>query len=63
MGPWITTKDEIADPNNLEVKGWLDGEPFAVGNTSSYRFKIEEVVAEASRYFTLEPGDVICMGT
>lgn len=63
MGPWITTKDEIADPNNLEVKGWLDGEPFAVDNTASYRFKIEEVVAEASRYFTLEAGDVICMGT
>lgn len=63
MGPWVTTRDEIADPDNLDVKGWLDGEPFAVDNTSSYRFKIEEVVAEASRYFTLEAGDVICMGT
>ncbi|MCD7060646.1 fumarylacetoacetate hydrolase family protein [Pelagibacterium xiamenense] len=63
MGPWITTADEIADPNSLDVKGWLDGKPFAVDNTSSYRFKIEEVVAEASRYFTLEPGDVICFGT
>lgn len=63
MGPWITTADEVADPNALEVKGWFDGEPFAIDNTSSYRFKIEEVVAEASRYFTLEPGDVICFGT
>lgn len=63
MGPWVTTRDEIADPNRLEVKGWLDGKPFAVDNTESYRFKIEEVVAEASRYFTLEPGDVICFGT
>ncbi len=63
MGPWLTTADEIKDPNNLEVKGWLDGEPFAVDSTSSYRFKVEEVVAEASQYFTLEAGDVICFGT
>jgi 2-keto-4-pentenoate hydratase/2-oxohepta-3-ene-1,7-dioic acid hydratase in catechol pathway len=63
IGPWITTADEVADPNNLEVKGWLDGEPFAIDSTSSYRFKVEEVVAEASQYFTLEPGDVICFGT
>lgn len=62
-GPWITTADEVADPNNLKVEGWFDGEPFAVDSTSSYRFKIEEVVAEASRYFTLEPGDMICFGT
>jgi len=63
MGPWLTTADEVKDPNNLEVKGWLDGEPFAVDSTSSYRFKVEEVVAEASQYFTLEAGDVICFGT
>ena len=63
MGPWLTTADEVKEPNNLEVKGWFDGEPFAVDSTSSYRFKVEEVVAEASRYFTLEPGDVICFGT
>lgn len=63
IGPWVTTADEVADPNALEVKGWFDGEPFAVDSTASYRFKIEEVIAEASRYFTLEPGDIICFGT
>lgn len=63
IGPWITTADDVADPNNLEVKGWFEGEPFAIDSTSSYRFKVEEVVAEASQYFTLEPGDVICFGT
>ena len=63
MGPWLTTADEVADPNDLEVKGWFDGEPFAVDTTASYRFKVEEVIAEASRYFTLEPGDVFCFGT
>ena len=63
MGPWLTTADEVSDPNNLEVKGWFEGEPFAVDTTASYRFKVEEVIAEASRYFTLEPGDVFCFGT
>lgn len=63
MGPWITTADEIDDPNNLSVKGWFDGEIFAEDSTSNYRFRVEEVVAEASRYFTLEPGDVFCFGT
>jgi len=63
MGPWVTTADEVPDPNNLEVKGWFDGEPFAVDSTASYRFKVEEVIAEASRYFTLEEGDVFCFGT
>lgn len=63
IGPWLTTADEVADPNALDVKGWFDGEPFAIDSTASYRFKIEEVIAEASNYFTLEPGDVICFGT
>lgn len=63
MGPWITTSDEVEDPNALSVRGWLDGELFAEDNTGNYRFRIEEVIAEASRYFTLEAGDVICFGT
>lgn len=63
VGPWITTADQIADPNALEVRGWIDGAPFAVDNTASYRFTVQQVIAEASRYFTLEPGDIICMGT
>jgi 2-keto-4-pentenoate hydratase/2-oxohepta-3-ene-1,7-dioic acid hydratase in catechol pathway len=63
MGPWLTTADEIADPDALGVTAWIDGAPFAVDNTASYRFKVAQVIAEASAYFTLEPGDVICMGT
>lgn len=63
MAPWITTADEVSDPNNLSVTGWFDGEVFAEDSTSSYRFPVEEVVAEASRYFTLEPGDMFCFGT
>lgn len=63
MAPWITTADEVPDPNNLPVTGWLDDEVFAQDNTANYRFRVEEVVAEASRYFTLEPGDLFCFGT
>lgn len=63
MGPWITTRDEVADPNQLDVVGDLDGEVFARDRTSNYRFSIEECIAEASRFFTLEPGDMISFGT
>lgn len=63
MGPWITTADEIADPNTLEVSGTFDGEPFAIDSTSNFRFSVQEVIADASEWFTLEPGDVICFGT
>lgn len=63
MGPWITTADEVDDPNDLQVSGWLNDEPFTVDHTGNYRFSIEECIAEASRYFTLEPGDLISFGT
>ena len=62
-GPWLTTADEVPDPNSLEIRAWVDGEQFAVDSTSSYRFTIQEVIAEASRFFTLEPGDLFSFGT
>ena len=63
MGPWITTCDEVADPNDLHVEGTLDNETFTVDHTGNYRFSVETCIAEASRYFTLEPGDLISFGT
>jgi 2-keto-4-pentenoate hydratase/2-oxohepta-3-ene-1,7-dioic acid hydratase in catechol pathway len=63
MGPWLTTADEIADPNDLEVRGFANGEPLTVDSTSNYQFSIEKLIAEASRFFTLEPGDIIHCGT
>ena len=63
MGPWITTSDEVKNPNNLKVPADLDGEIFAEDHTSNYRFSIQSCIAEASRYFTLEPGDIISFGT
>jgi 2-keto-4-pentenoate hydratase/2-oxohepta-3-ene-1,7-dioic acid hydratase in catechol pathway len=63
MGPWLTTADEIDDPNNLNVRGYVDGEVYADDSTSNYFFPVERVLAEASIWFTLEPGDCVHCGT
>ena len=63
MGPWVTTSDEVKDPNKLSVTGSLNEEIFTNDHTSNYRFSVEECISEASRYFTLEPGDLISFGT
>lgn len=63
MGPFVTTADEIDDPNNLGIRAWFDGEKFSEDATTSYTYPIETCIAEASRYFTLMPGDVIQFGT
>lgn len=63
MGPWITTADEVPDPNDLHVTGTLDGEEFTRDHTGNYRFAIERCIAEASSYFTLRPGDLLSFGT
>lgn len=63
FGPWITTRDEIADPNALSVVASIDGDVFTRDSTANYRFSIQRCIAEASRYFTLMPGDIISFGT
>ena len=63
MGPWLTTKDEIANPNALRVRGYIDGECYADDSTANYFFPVERVIAEASKWFTMEPGDCIHTGT
>jgi 2-keto-4-pentenoate hydratase/2-oxohepta-3-ene-1,7-dioic acid hydratase in catechol pathway len=63
MGPWLTTSDEVPDPNNLNVVGYLDDEIFTEDHTGNYRFSVEKCISEASKYFTLEAGDFISFGT
>ncbi|MFY0633318.1 MAG: fumarylacetoacetate hydrolase family protein [Vannielia sp.] len=63
VGPWVTPAAEVPDPNALAVVADIDGEVFARDNTGNYRFRVETCIAEASRYFTLEPGDMISFGT
>ncbi|ETR77060.1 2-hydroxyhepta-2,4-diene-1,7-dioate isomerase [Afipia sp. P52-10] len=63
LGPWLVTKDEIADPQNLSM--WLDvnGERQQTGTTATMIFKIPKIIAYVSRFMTLLPGDVIVTGT
>jgi 2-keto-4-pentenoate hydratase/2-oxohepta-3-ene-1,7-dioic acid hydratase in catechol pathway len=63
MGPWLTTKDEVADPNNLRVRGYIDGECYTDDSTANYFFSVERVISEATKWFTMEVGDCIHTGT
>jgi 2-keto-4-pentenoate hydratase/2-oxohepta-3-ene-1,7-dioic acid hydratase in catechol pathway len=62
MGPYITTTDMIADPNKLAIKGWLGNDLVTNDSTSNLTFNVQQVVAQASRFMTLEPGDIIHFG-
>jgi 5-carboxymethyl-2-hydroxymuconate isomerase len=62
-GPWITTADEVPDPQALSVRTWLSGELMQDGTTADMVFGVAELVAFISSSFTLEPGDVITTGT
>ncbi len=63
IGPWLVTTDEIKNPQSLDM--WLDvnGERRQTGNTRTMIFGVTQLIADLSRYMTLEPGDVITTGT
>ena len=63
IGPWLVTRDEVPDPQNLDL--WLDvnGQRMQTGNTSTMIFSVRHIIAYCSRYMTLQPGDVITTGT
>jgi 2-keto-4-pentenoate hydratase/2-oxohepta-3-ene-1,7-dioic acid hydratase in catechol pathway len=63
LGPWLVTKDEIRDPQNLSM--WLDvnGEKRQRGNTKTMIFDCRYIVWCCSQYFVMEAGDVILTGT
>ena len=63
IGPWIVTKDEIADPHALDIRMVINGEVLQDSNTKHLIFKIPELVAYLSSVFTLEPGDIVSTGT
>ncbi|MDY7393988.1 fumarylacetoacetate hydrolase family protein [Aureibaculum sp. 2210JD6-5] len=63
LGPFIATKDEIEDPNNLELWLEVNGERLQHSSTSDFIFNVEEVVSYISQYMTLLPGDIISTGT
>jgi 2-keto-4-pentenoate hydratase/2-oxohepta-3-ene-1,7-dioic acid hydratase in catechol pathway len=55
--------DQVTQPNNLELQLKVNGEVRQQGNTAHMMRSIEEIIAEISIYFTLEPGDIILTGT
>ena len=63
LGPWLVTKDEIKDPQSLDM--WLDvnGEKRQRGNTKTMIFDCRHLVWYCSQFFVMEPGDVIVTGT
>lgn len=63
VGPWLVTKDEIADPNNLDLWLKVNGEIKQNSNTRNFIFKVDKVVSYISLFMTLLPGDMISTGT
>ena len=63
IGPYLVTKDEINDVNNLNMELDLNGERMQTGNTSKMIFSVAEIISHLSQLFTLHPGDVIITGT
>lgn len=62
-GPWITTADEIEDPQNLKLITKINGEIRQNSSTSKMFIKIPEIVSKLSKVMTLEKGDIISTGT
>lgn len=63
LGPWITTRDEIANPNALDLSIRVNGEVRQDSNTRMLIFDVQRLIEYASRFYTLHPGDVIMTGT
>ncbi len=63
LGPWLVTKDEITDPQNLDLWCEVDGTRLQSGTTANMIFPITKLVAYTSHFMVLEPGDVIITGT
>ncbi|NUU38662.1 ureidoglycolate lyase [Pseudomonas sp. C2B4] len=63
LGPWLVTRDEIADPHTLDLWLEVDGHRYQNGNTRTLIFNVPQLIAYLSRCMSLQPGDVISTGT
>ena len=63
VGPWLVTRDEVKDPQNLGMWLELNGKRMQTGNTSTMVYGVAYLVAYLSQFFTLYPGDIITTGT
>lgn len=63
IGPWLVTKDEVPDPQNLRLWLSVDGVMRQDGSTKTMIFPVAELVSYVSQFMSLQPGDVITTGT
>ena len=63
IGPWLVTKDEITDPQNLNLWLEVDGHRYQNGNTRTMVFDVATIVSYLSQFMSLQAGDVIATGT
>jgi 2-keto-4-pentenoate hydratase/2-oxohepta-3-ene-1,7-dioic acid hydratase in catechol pathway len=63
IGPWLVTKDEVPDPQALDMWLDVDGKRFQNGSTKTMIFGVKTLVSYISRFMSLQPGDVIATGT
>ena len=63
VGPWLVTRDEVPDAQNLALSLEVNGVTKQSGNTSTMIFPVDKIVSFVSRFITLQPGDLIITGT
>ena len=63
IGPYIVTKDEVKDINNLNLSLDVNGKRMQTGNTNTMIFNVDYIVSYLSKYMSLQPGDIITTGT
>jgi len=63
LGPYIVTKDEVKDPNNLNLWLKVNGDYVQKGNTNDFIFNVQKVISYLSQFMSLMPGDIISTGT
>ncbi|MDE4133091.1 fumarylacetoacetate hydrolase family protein [Phaeobacter sp. QD34_3] len=63
IGPWLVTRDEVADPQNLALSCDVNGKRMQTGTTGKMIFSVAEIISHLSQLMTLHPGDVIATGT
>ena len=63
IGPWLVTRDEISDPQNLAMYLEVNGKRFQNGSTRTMHFNVAQVIAHLSQFMSLQSGDVISTGT
>jgi 2-keto-4-pentenoate hydratase/2-oxohepta-3-ene-1,7-dioic acid hydratase in catechol pathway len=63
IGPWLVTAEEVGNPQELDIKCWVNRELRQDDTTASMIFSVAQLVSYVSHYMTLDPGDIISTGT